>query len=448
MEEEISLAETKLKEIFGESASLKSLQKEALSQLFAGHSVFASLPTGYGKSLLYWLPALAWDWRVIVVSPLISLMEDQKITLDRLGISSVMIHSGMSEEERIAAEKCLFSAQVKICFLSPERISAWWENGKWARLASRGFFPDLIVLDEMHCLEDWREFRSSYQDFYEPVKRFLHQGSRLLGLSASFSRENCDLWMHEFLEKYVYVGTGLERNNLSLFVLPILEDSERWLYLLSALRELKHPEAAIIYCSSREECMEVAAWLRSAGILATAYHAGLSHFHREAISRSFRQGACSIICATSAFGMGIDYPHVSRVIHFSLPYDLESYWQEVGRAGRSGQEAYAICFWRRSEIVRLRSMNEKMQEKYSVFWRALVQTQLRGECRKIAVAKNFNFLQEPCEKCDRCRAKRPDFSPLWMNGWDALWKKCVWWLEKESEPINWLEEKILAYKKP
>ncbi|MGZ3696031.1 MAG: DEAD/DEAH box helicase [Bdellovibrionota bacterium] len=416
---------------------LRPQQSEVLTGLARGQNVFAALPTGYGKSLCYWLPAAAWNWRVWVISPLVSLMEDQVAACTAVGVEALAIHSASAQ----ASQAKLFSGKWQVLIISPERMGQWGESGVVAELEAAGLLPDLLVLDEMHCFEDWRRFRVGYQAVFAPIRRLLAGGAQLLGLSASFGTSESDAWMLEFCAEYLRVETPIARENLSLLVIPIAQEYWRWILLVAFLRQLSQPESALIYCSSQRECDEVSQWLQSAGFPAVAYHAGLPALTRRERSRAFRAGFLRIICATSAFGMGIDYAHVGRVLHFSLPYDLPSYWQEVGRAGRNGDEAYGVALWRRSEIVRFRRLDREQGARYASLWAAWA----RGVCRKIAVAEYLGVEQEECGKCDRCRSAKGGALPSWLQEWQFLFHALPWWLEPEAEPLEWLKNKVSAY---
>jgi ATP-dependent DNA helicase RecQ len=320
----------------------------------------------------------------------------------------------------------MLSGEARIAFLSPERLLLWQQSGFFDELVSRGRDADLYVLDEMHCLDEWRSFRIGYKNLAESLRRELLRGSVLLGLSASLALKEAETWMGELVgeEFFSIVNAGLGRENLNLCVLPLETEKERWLHLLSALRSLRSPETALVYCQSRNEADETARWLRSAGLEAIAYHAGLPAAERAERSRSFRAGRLRVVCATSAFGMGVDYPHVSRVIHFSMPRDLSSYWQEVGRAGRNGKNATAIAFWRRSEIVRARQMPLLEREAFFALWTAWAE----GGCRKLAVAKHLGLEEKACGECDRCRD-----SGSWLYDPGS-----AWWTEKSANLKHWV----------
>ena len=407
--------------------SLRPLQEQALRELSQGRSVFAGLPTGYGKSACYWIPAGGWGWRVWVISPLVSLIEDQALACEAAGVRALPLQGGRRAGDHARQRRKLEDGSWQVCFLSPERLERWGSTGYLRKLRTLGLEPDLLVLDEMHCLEEWRAFRPAYAELYAKVKTWLRPETLLLGLSASMAASDSRAWMEELCGSYVHVGTGLGRDNLSLSVVPLEREEDRWLLLLSALRGLEAPASALVYCGTRRETDEVARWLSSCGLPACAYHAGRPAAERSARTEAFRAGRLRIVCATTAFGMGIDYPHVSRVIHFSMPHDLESYWQEVGRAGRSGAEAHAVAFWRRSEAARFRAVTEPgARSRLLALWLAW----LRGGCRKAAVAARLGAGADDCGRCDRCTGNAGDLI--------GEWRPTAWWAEPEALAEKWL----------
>jgi superfamily II DNA helicase RecQ len=226
-------------------------------------------------------------------------------------------------------------------------------------------------------------------------------------------------------------------------VIPLEEERNRWLLLAASLRDLGAGESCLIYCSSHRECDQVTAWLRCIGVDAVAYHAGLPREERRTRSLAFRNGLLRVVCATSAFGMGIDYPSVRRVIHFSLPYDLESYWQEVGRAGRDDEPSFALAFWRRSELARVRRLDAEQSQRYFQLWQAWID----GECRVRSVASQLGFVEKDCGKCDRCLQKTGSSFPVCLEGWRDFLRGDVWWLRATAEPKAWLERNFSAHRK-
>ena len=416
-----SASESAMKKKLG---SLKPKQREVLESLACRKNTFAALPTGYGKSLCAWMPAAAWGWKVWVISPLVSLIADQALACETFGLDVIAWRGGLPREERRRLEVKMASGRWQICFLSPERLVHWFQSGFFADAREFGFDPDLLVLDEMHCLEEWRAFRSSYQSLNSPMQDLLVGGSLFLGLSASLSISESKAWMQEICGTYTQVLAPLGRENLFLGVLPMEHEHERWLFLVSCLRELEFPKSALVYCATREEADETSRWLRSMGMDAVAFHAGLSGAERNSRVWAFRTGLLRIVCATSAFGMGIDYPHVDRVIHFSMPRDLESYWQEVGRAGRSGERAEGIAFWRRSEIVRARLGKASEGARFLALWDAWS----RRDCRKMEIAKKLGLVQEPCGNCDACGGQSRILEASSQAWWTKFPKDLREWL--------------------
>lgn len=413
-------------------------QKKVLALLAAGENAFASLPTGYGKSLCYWAPAAAWNWKVWVISPLVSLIQDQALSCASLGLKVASWHGGLAAPEKNSLEEKMRGGHYQIAFLSPERLLQWWQSGFVEELETCGHGPDMIALDEMHCFEEWRNFRPGYQEAFAPVRRLSERGVRILGLSASLSREEADAWMAELCASHRFLGAPLGRENLSLAVRGLESEEERWFWLAAGVSGLAEGDCALVYCATRDECDEASRWLRSAGFPASAYHAGMPAPVRTARSQGFRAGALPIICATSAFGMGVDYPRVRRVIHFSLPYSLESYWQEAGRAGRDGAPAFALALWRRSEISRARGMGPQEREKYFWLWSAWAS----GICRKQAVGERLGLKEERCGHCDRCAGGKL-FQREWPNA-AAFRDSEPWWVQPEARLVEWAKQKIFG----
>ena len=425
------------KQRFGPDAELKPKQLEVLEYLASGENVFASLPTGYGKSLCYWLPAAAWKKKVWVISPLIALIEDQAMKCAEFGLRGIGLHSGLQKNEKAKREADLLEGHWDILFLSPERFLYWIQSGFCQTLLANGQGADLITVDEMHLMDDWREFRTSYAEIVAPLKAMLSEGVQFLGLSATFALSRRQYWLDLLAPKCMQVDTPLGRENLSLQILPLEDGRLRWLYLQMALQDIPYGKSVIIYCSTKKECDELSRWLGSSGLLSATYHSETPSLFREHRLNGFREGKLRIICATSAFGMGVDYGGVERVIHFSLPYDLISYWQEAGRAGRDGDSAFAIAFFRRSEISRLRNLSGMARDGYIKLWQAWV----KNDCRKKQIGIELGFPEsESCGCCSHCW-KKNKAAPKWLQRLLQC-QDPPWWLEKSAAPELWLKEKI------
>ena len=314
-------------------------QLATLRSIFQGRPTLSILPTGAGKSLLYQLPAYVFHGLIIVVSPLISLMQDQ---LDRIraqgDFQAAMLNSTVPFQERQSVLRHL--SDYRLLFLAPETLA------KSAIMSAlQRTHISLFVIDEAHCISQWGpEFRPEYL----LLKQLLQQlrPSRLLMLTATATPQvRRDILQHLGLSTEVkIVDRSVDRPNIFLTVHHCdNEEDKRWT-LLDYLRKL--PSGGIIYLSSRQGADDLAAWLSKHGDWQTAaYHAGLSTRDRFSIQQQFINGELDFICATSAFGMGVDKNDIRYVIHYQLPGDLESYVQEIGRAGRDQQPALALLLY-------------------------------------------------------------------------------------------------------
>jgi len=413
---------------------LRPKQKEILDHLWEGKDCIGILPTGYGKSLCYLLPATEWKWKVWVVSPLISLMEDQALSARELGLSCVTWSYGMGKQERISCMDQVLEGKVALNFISPERLVEWENRGTLSALLLSLGAPHLIVLDEMHCLEDWRSFRPAYQNIFSALKKIKSTGAKMLGLTATMRITESVDWMREFCRKVEIVSAGLGRENIYLRIVPVLDEKDRWHWIFSLAQSMGKGNTVLLYASSRREVEEVYRTLKMAGLDCLFFHAGISVERKSKILTDFRHGNVSCLVATSAFGMGIDYSRVRRVVHLNLPHSTESYWQEVGRAGRDGLPCEAILLWKRSEVNRLFSLSKSQKESFYRLWKFL----LKRGCRKQALARFFHMQEIKCNNCDACESSgRKE-----MQNFKRHIAK-VWWVQPESEPEKWLERKFL-----
>ncbi len=309
-----------------------------------GKDTLALMPTGGGKSITFQVPALAHEGICLVITPLIALMKDQVNRLNNLEIKSIAIHSGMSGEEiDNALENCIYG-NYKFLYISPERISTRLFEAKVTRLNL-----SLVAIDEAHCISQWGyDFRPSYLKIAS-LRDHISDKVPFLALTASATPQVVEDIMKKlaFREKNV-LKTSFDRKNISYLVRKV---EEKGAYLVKTI--LKSKGSGIVYVRSRKRCKEVAELLVANGISADFYHAGLSDELRDKKQAEWTTGETRVIIATNAFGMGIDKSEVRFVIHWDVPDSIESYFQESGRAGRDGKQAFAVLLYSPSDKARL-----------------------------------------------------------------------------------------------
>jgi ATP-dependent DNA helicase RecQ len=324
--------------------SFKPLQEEIIMSVAEGKDTLALMPTGGGKSITFQVPALAHEGICLVITPLIALMKDQVNRLNNLEIKSIAIHSGMSGEEiDNALENCIYG-NYKFLYISPERISTRLFEAKVTRLNL-----SLVAIDEAHCISQWGyDFRPSYLKIAS-LRDHISDKVPFLALTASATPQVVEDIMKKlaFREKNV-LKTSFDRKNISYLVRKV---EEKGAYLVKTI--LKSKGSGIVYVRSRKRCKEVAELLVANGISADFYHAGLSDELRDKKQAEWTTGETRVIIATNAFGMGIDKSEVRFVIHWDVPDSIESYFQESGRAGRDGKQAFAVLLYSPSDKARL-----------------------------------------------------------------------------------------------
>lgn len=313
-------------------------QEEIINALLQGHSALAVFPTGGGKSLCYQLPALMLDGLTLVVSPLIALMKDQVDALTALGISAARIDSSLSNDEVRALYHSMQQGQVRLLYVSPERL----KNERFVqRLANLKI--SLLAIDEAHCISEWgHNFRPDYLLLADLAKKL--RVERVLALTATATPAVAtDICRQFAIQPQHHIQTSFSRPNLQLRVTPCSAD-ERLNLLLSRLH--KHPKdaATIIYVTLQKTAEDVAQAVNDSGLSAAHYHAGLKDDEREHIQNRFMSGEVPIVVATIAFGMGIDKSNIRAVYHFNLSKSIENYVQEIGRAGRDGNPSLCEMF--------------------------------------------------------------------------------------------------------
>lgn len=330
-----------LKKYFGYD-SFREGQEEIIKEILAGRDVLGVLPTGGGKSICYQLPALMMDGISLVISPLISLMKDQVDALRENGIAATFINSSLSLEDYKKSLSDIKSGAVKLVYISPERL----ENKFFI-----DFLKDLtisfVAVDEAHCISQWgHDFRPSYKlipKLYETVGKV-----QITAFTATATREVRDdiIGNLELNDPFVKV-TGFDRKNL----LFLVEKPKRKINYLKDFIKAHEEDSGIIYASTRKKVDAIHKKLRAMGYACGKYHAGMTESERKKSQDAFIYDEDKIIVATNAFGMGIDKSNVRYVIHYNMPKDMESYYQEAGRAGRDGEEATCILLYSGQDII-------------------------------------------------------------------------------------------------
>jgi ATP-dependent DNA helicase RecQ len=315
-------------------------QAPVVRSILRGMDVLAVLPTGAGKSVCFQVPAMVLGGLTVVVSPLISLMQDQVAAAEARGIPAACLTSGLSAEEQATVRQRLMEGQLRLLYLSPERLERFAPE-----LRSAGIRPTLLAVDEAHCIAEWgHDFRPSYRALHAARYRLGRPPAVALTGSATPA-------VREEIARALGFGTGrfaehlgsFDRENLWFGVVRVADDAAR----LEALRALISGDdrMAIVYAPTRSVTEGVARALAAAGHRAAPYHAGLDRARRAAILDAFLSDRIDVVVATCAFGMGIDKPTVRLVVHWTLPPTPESYYQEAGRAGRDGEFARCVLLW-------------------------------------------------------------------------------------------------------
>lgn len=336
-----------LKNVFGYD-SFREGQEEVIDSLLLGKNTLGIMPTGAGKSLCFQLPALMRDGVTIVISPLVSLMQDQVRQLRALEIKGAYINSSLNSNQIKQALYNISQNHYKIIYVAPERLMHRDFNH-----AIKALKIDFVIVDEAHCISKWgHDFRTSYMDIPRFIKS-LGNVPNLAGFTATANMRTQESIIENLnMHSPTVVKNSFDRPNLFFEVLPANKRSANLLYRLK-----NNDESAIVYCNTRKETEKVTKRLIKHGVLAAMYHAGLSIEERRKNQEDFTFDRIKVMVATNAFGMGINKPDVRQVIHYNMPKDIESYYQEVGRAGRDGLPATGLLFYSRSDLY----MNQLIQ---------------------------------------------------------------------------------------
>ncbi len=336
-----------LQQVWGYPA-FRPMQREIIAQVLEGKDVLAILPTGGGKSLCFQVPAMVLPGICLVISPLIALMKDQVENLNARGIRSLLVHSGMSAHEIDVALDNAIYGDYKFLYLSPERLKTPIFKARVQRMP-----VNMLAVDEAHCISQWGyDFRPDYLEIQQ-IRPLLDEaaGSRVsvMALTATATEQVAQEIMANLQFKAPnLLRSGFERPNLSYVVRRVEDKFGQLLRVCNGV-----DGSGIVYLRERRKCEELADFLRSKGIAADFYHAGMTQAERNRKQAAWKNDQLRVIVATNAFGMGIDKPDVRFVVHFNVPESLESYFQEAGRAGRDGEKSFAVLLWNGKDEQRL-----------------------------------------------------------------------------------------------
>ncbi|MDR2795884.1 MAG: DNA helicase RecQ [Spirochaetaceae bacterium] len=344
-----------LKSVFGYDA-FRLGQEEVIDALLSGRDALVVMPTGAGKSLCYQIPALLMDGVSIIVSPLISLMKDQVQALCESDVAAAFINSSLSYDEYLRTRRRAAAGGYKIIYIAPERLSR--EDGACSWL--EGLDVSLVVIDEAHCVSHWgHDFRTSYMRIAPFIRSLPRRPVVATFTATATERVKADIEAALSLENPFCITTGFDRPNLYF---AIEKPDNKMRSLKKHLARLKN-RSGIVYCLTRRYVEDVCEELTANGIAATRYHAGLSPDERRENQDDFIYDRKPIMIATNAFGMGIDKSNVSFVIHYNMPKNIESYYQEAGRAGRDGGSAECILLYSYEDVKTNEFLIEKSVEE-------------------------------------------------------------------------------------
>ena len=397
-----------LQSVYGYTA-FREGQEDVIDHILAGQDVLSVMPTGSGKSICYQLPALMLDGLAIVISPLISLMKDQVNALTQSGVAAAYLNSSLTERQFELALRRMEEGKYRIVYVAPERLLT-----PRFLVVARRIRISMIAVDEAHCISHWgQDFRPSYLDIPEFVCQLPKRPPVCALTATATERVRDDIIRLLALQNPHVRVTGFNRTNLYLSVIPSFSKDEQLMELLQSYRGF----SGIVYCATRKGVESVCEKLLAKGYMATRYHAGLSDAERQHNQDDFIYDRANIMVATNAFGMGIDKSNVRFVIHYNMPKDLESYYQEAGRAGRDGERADCHLLFDRKDIVLQRFFIDRMGEEGELEPEELerVQDHARkrlsamvdycrsGQCLRKFILRYFGEAgSEKCNYCSSC----------------------------------------------
>ncbi|MFB6225890.1 MAG: DNA helicase RecQ [Candidatus Paceibacteria bacterium] len=416
-----------LTEYFGYD-SFRPQQEEVIETILQGHNCLVIMPTGGGKSICFQIPAIVKPGLCIVISPLISLMRDQVDDLTEKGVRAAFLNSSISKKEQNKIKQEAKQGQLDLIYTSPERLSSDFFL-QFMREIER---INLFAVDEAHCISAWgHDFRPEYKQISEVKNKF--PSVPIVGLTAT-----ADKTTRRDIVRQMGLDPGRTKMFISSFDRPNLKlnvfSAEKRLVKIKRYINSRANESGIIYCLSRKSTEYVAEKLRGWGIDAKAYHAGLEDKVRDKRQREFIYDQTEVICATIAFGMGIDKPDIRWIIHYNLPKNIESYYQQIGRAGRDGADSEAILFYNESDFSTLKkfAQNDSRKTLQLAKLRHVEKYATSNICRRKSLLGYFGEMHGgQCSKCDVCENSRGDYFRA-----TKLAQKILSVLARADEPLS------------
>jgi ATP-dependent DNA helicase RecQ len=397
---------TILKDIFGFS-QFRGQQEDIIESVIAGKDALVIMPTGGGKSLCYQIPALINDGLTVVISPLIALMNDQVAAMKQLDVAAAAVHSNIDSGESSEIFAAIERKELKLLYVSPEKLLS---NGFLQYIKKQKI--SLFAIDEAHCVSVWgNDFRPEYVKLSVLKNEFPDVPTIALTATADHATQT-DIIKQLKLKNDTPFLSSFERPNISTESKSGLKRAEQ---ILQFLR--RHPDGAgIVYCLSRKSTERMAEKLASNGYKARAYHAGLDARTRQKVQSDFQNDSLQIVCATIAFGMGIDKPNIRWVIHYNMPKNIEGYYQEIGRGGRDGEPADALLFYSWADYLNLQKFIDESEahETFKEVQRAKLERMWQFatalSCRTNLVLNYFGeYRNTKCNHCDNCLSPKEMF---------------------------------------
>lgn len=397
--------------------SFRSPQDLIVKSVIGGHDTLALLPTGGGKSICFQVPALILPGLTIVISPLVSLMKDQVDALLSHHIAATYLASSLTKQESASRLNSLMAGHYKLVYVAPERLI----SQKFLAVILKQQISQLVV-DEAHCISEWgHTFRPNYRLINNFVERIPNRPI-ITAVTATATPQTIDDIIHQLKMKQPAVFKKSFKRNINIAMIDCQSTAEQEIHLLRLIKK-HHHQAGIIYFATRRQTEVLCQQLQHNPVTADQekigyYHGGMTAQDRSAIQQKFLDDKIQLLCATNAFGMGIDKPNVSFVIHYQIPSSIEQYYQEIGRAGRSGQNAAAYLLFNPNQVaINYQLINEtkdcQQRKSQTLKLEKLLKLATSKKCITRSILAYFGEIATNCGQCDRCR--RPPFLPATLR---------------------------------